>query len=116
MAYSNALAVLADPTRRQVFERLRSGPLAVGALAAGLPVSRPAVSQHLKALKDAGLVAERSEGVRRIYSLRPQGLRDLRDWLDSFWDEALDAFKAEAERTPRQVEPPRTSKEEGDDQ
>lgn len=101
MAYANALSVLADPTRRQVFERLRAGPRAVGALAEGLPVSRPAVSQHLRALKDAGLVEERSAGTQRIYSLRPDGLRDLRDWLDSFWDEALDAFKAEAER-PRE--------------
>lgn len=99
MAYGNALAVLADPTRRQVFERLRAGPRSVGVLAAGLPVSRPAVSQHLKTLKDAGLVEERSEGVRRIYSLRREGLRELRDWLDSFWDDALTAFKAEAERS-----------------
>jgi DNA-binding transcriptional ArsR family regulator len=112
MAYSSALAVLSDPTRRQVFERLRSGPQAVGALANGLPVSRPAVSQHLKALKDAGLVSERSEGVRRIYSLKPEGLRDLRDWLDSFWDEALDAFKAEAERTAKHV----GKESKGDDQ
>jgi DNA-binding transcriptional ArsR family regulator len=70
----------------------------VHALAAGLPVSRPAVSQHLKALKDAGLVQERSEGVRRFYSVRREGLKDLRDWLDRFWDDALEAFKAEAEK------------------
>jgi len=94
MAYATALAVLADPTRRKVFERLRTGPRPVNALAAGLPVSRPAVSQHLKALKDAGLVEERSEGVRRIYSLRREGLMELRDWLDSFWDDALAAFNA----------------------
>ena len=100
MAYGSALAVLADPTRRAVFERLRDGPRPVNAVAAGLPVSRPAVSQHLKALKDAGLVQERSEGVRRIYSLRREGLEELRDWLDSFWDDALEAFKAEAE-TPK---------------
>ncbi len=99
MAYTSALAVLADPTRRQVFERLRGGPRPVNALAAGLPVSRPAVSQHLKVLKDAGLVAERSEGARRIYSLRREGLVELRDWLDSFWDDALEAFKAEAEKS-----------------
>jgi DNA-binding transcriptional ArsR family regulator len=99
MAYGNALAVLADPTRRQVFERLRGGPRPVNKLAAGLPVSRPAVSQHLKVLKVAGLVEERSEGVRRIYSLRREGLLELRDWLDSFWDDALDAFKLEAERS-----------------
>jgi DNA-binding transcriptional ArsR family regulator len=99
MAYANALAVLADPTRRQVFERLRSGPRPVNLLAAGLPVSRPAVSQHLKVLKDAGLVEERSEGVRRIYSLRREGLLELRAWLDGFWDDALEAFKLEAERS-----------------
>jgi DNA-binding transcriptional ArsR family regulator len=99
MAYGTALAVLADPTRRQVFERLRGGPRAVNKIARGLPVSRPAVSQHLKVLKDAGLVEERSEGVRRIYSLRREGLMELRDWLDSFWGEALDAFKLEAERS-----------------
>jgi DNA-binding transcriptional ArsR family regulator len=98
MAYGSALAVLADPTRRQVFERLRGGPRPVNQVAQGLPVSRPAVSQHLKVLKDAGLVEERSEGVRRIYSLRREGLLELRDWLDSFWDDALDAFKLEAER------------------
>jgi DNA-binding transcriptional ArsR family regulator len=97
MAYGNALAVLADPTRRQVFERLRKGPRPVNAIAAGMPVSRPAVSQHLKVLKDAGLVEERSEGVRRIYSLRRQGLRELQEWLDTFWDDALQAFKLEAE-------------------
>jgi DNA-binding transcriptional ArsR family regulator len=101
MAYGNALAVLADPTRRQVFERLRSGPRPVNMLAQGLPVSRPAVSQHLKVLKEAGLVEERSEGVRRIYSLRREGLRELREWLDSFWGDALDAFKLEAERSHR---------------
>ena len=101
MAYGTALAVLADPTRRKVFERLRGGPRPVNALADGLPVSRAAVSQHLKVLKDAGLVEERSEGVRRIYSLRPEGLRELRDWLDSFWGDALEAFKREAERSYR---------------
>jgi DNA-binding transcriptional ArsR family regulator len=101
MAYGNALAVLADPTRRKVFERLRAGPRPVNLLAAGLPVSRPAVSQHLKVLKEAGLVEERSEGVRRIYSLRREGLLELRDWLDSFWGDALEAFKLEAERSHR---------------
>jgi DNA-binding transcriptional ArsR family regulator len=101
MAYGVALTVLADPTRRQVFERLRDGPRPVNAIAAGLPVSRPAVSQHLKVLKDAGLVEERSEGARRIYSVRRDALVELRDWLDSFWDDALLAFKIEAERTHR---------------
>jgi DNA-binding transcriptional ArsR family regulator len=102
MAYGMALTVLADPTRRKVFERLRTGPRPVNALAAGLPVSRPAVSQHLKVLKEAGLVEERSEGVRRIYSVRREGLAELRDWLDGFWDDALEAFKAEAERSHRE--------------
>jgi DNA-binding transcriptional ArsR family regulator len=99
MTYGSALAVLADPTRRKVFERLRVGPSPVKMIAAGLPVSRPAVSQHLKALKDAGLVEERSEGVRRIYSLRLEGLMELREWLDSFWGDALEAFKLEAEKS-----------------
>ncbi len=99
MAYGNALAVLADPTRRKVFEHLRHGPRAVNVLAAGLPVSRPAVSQHLKALKDAGLVEEHSEGVRRIYSIRREGLIELREWLDSFWGDALEAFRLEAEKS-----------------
>src|SRR5882762_2642275 len=101
MTYGNALAVLADPTRRQVFERVRTGPQPVNQIAAGLDVSRPAVSQHLKALKDAGLVDERSDGTRRIYSLRREGLRDLREWLDGFWGDALEAFKIEAEKPPR---------------
>jgi DNA-binding transcriptional ArsR family regulator len=99
MAYGSALAVLADPTRRKVFERLRAGPRPVNVLAAGLPVSRPAVSQHLKVLKGAGLVEERSEGVRRIYSLRREGLMELREWLDSFWGDALEAFRLEAEKS-----------------
>ena len=98
MTYGFALAALADPTRRAVFERLRAGPCAVNVLAAGLPVSRPAVSQHLKALKDAGLVEERSQGVRRIYSVRREGLLELRDWIDSFWSDALEAFKKEVEK------------------
>jgi DNA-binding transcriptional ArsR family regulator len=99
MAYQTALAVLADPTRRLVFERLRNGPRPVKLLAAGLPVSRPAVSQHLRVLKQAGLVEERSAGVRRIYSVRREGLAELREWLDSFWGDALEAFKLEAEST-----------------
>src|ERR1700758_4071386 len=99
MAYAMALAVLAAPTRREVCERLRTGPRPVNAIAQGMPVSRPAVSQHLKVLKDAGLVEERSEGVRRIYSLRREGLSELRDWLDSFWGVALDAFKEEVENS-----------------
>ena len=98
MANQHAFAALADPTRRAVFERLADGPRAVGELAQGLPVSRPAVSQHLKVLKAAGLVRDRAEGARRVYQIDPQGLGRLRAWLDRFWDEALEAFKAEAER------------------
>ena len=99
MTYGNALEALADPTRRRVFERLRDGPCAVGRLAAGMPVSRPAVSQHLKVLKEAGLVTDEHDGTRRIYSIDPHGLGRLRAWLDQFWDGALDAFKAEVERS-----------------
>ena len=98
MTYAEALAALADPTRRRVFERLRRGPKSVGALARGMPVSRPAVSQHLRTLKDAGLVEDRAEGTRRVYFIDPHGLAALRRWLDQFWDEALAAFQAEAER------------------
>ena len=97
MAYEMALAALADPTRRRVFEELRSGPRSVGSIAQRLPVSRPAVSQHLKVLKEAGLVADRPEGTRRVYYLDPKGLAAIRRWLDQFWDDALAAFKAEAE-------------------
>jgi DNA-binding transcriptional ArsR family regulator len=97
MAYDKTLAALADPTRRRVFERLRSGPRAVGAIARGMPVSRPAVSQHLKALKESGLVADRPEGTRRVYYIDPHGLGSLRRWLDQFWDEALTAFQSQVE-------------------
>jgi DNA-binding transcriptional ArsR family regulator len=102
MAYGNALAALADPTRRHVFERLISGPHAVAEIARGMPVSRPAVSQHLKVLKEAGLVADRPEGTRRVYYIDPNGLGALRQWLDQFWDQALTAFKAEVERGEQQ--------------
>jgi DNA-binding transcriptional ArsR family regulator len=104
MAYGNALAALADPTRRALFERLRSGPASVGDLAAELPVSRPAVSQHLKALKVAGLVTDRPDGARRVYCIDPDGLGELRRWLDQFWDNALESFKNE-------VETPQTTRE-----
>jgi DNA-binding transcriptional ArsR family regulator len=97
MTYGTALKVLGDPTRRAVFERLHRGPASVGEVAADLPVSRPAVSQHLKALKLARLVADRSDGTRRIYYIDPDGLGELRRWLDRFWDDALDAFKKEVE-------------------
>lgn len=99
MAYGNALTALADPTRRTVFEVLRAGPASVGAIAAHLPVSRPAVSQHLKALKDAGLVVDHPDGTRRVYSIDPDGLGELRRWLDQFWDGALEAFKHEVEKS-----------------
>lgn len=101
MAYGNALSALADPTRRRVFERLKSGPQPVGRIARGLPVSRPAVSQHLKVLKDAGLVADEAEGTRRVYYIDPEGLGELRKWLDQFWDQALASFQAEVERQAR---------------
>jgi DNA-binding transcriptional ArsR family regulator len=97
MTYGGALAALADPTRRTVFERLGSGPKPVSEIARGLTVSRPAVSQHLKVLKEAGLVSDRTEGTRRIYSIDPKGLGALRAWLDQFWDEALENFRAVAE-------------------
>ena len=101
MTYANALSALADPTRREVFERLKSGPKAVGVIARGLPVSRPAVSQHLKVLKEAGLVADRPEGTSRVYYIDPNGLGAPRAWLDQFWDQALARFQAEVELNVR---------------
>lgn len=98
MAYQEAFLALADPTRRQVFEQLRHGPKAVGIIAAQMPVSRPAVSQHLGVLKKAGLVADRAEGTRRVYYIDPRGLASIRVWLDQFWEDALTAFKTELER------------------
>ena len=88
---------LGDPTRRTIFERLAARPQPVGELAAGLPVSRPAVSQHLAVLKQARLVRDRAEGTRRVYEIDPQGLGAMRAWLDQHWAKALDAFKAAAE-------------------
>ena len=99
MTYDSALAALADPTRRRVFERLKTGPQSVGAIARRMPVSRPAVSQHLKVLKEAGLVADRPDGNRRVYYIDPEGLGALRGWLDQFWDAALAAFQAEVEES-----------------
>jgi|SRR5687767_10011091 DNA-binding transcriptional ArsR family regulator len=95
---TNAFAALAEPMRVAIVERLAERPMAVGDLAAGLPVSRPAVSQHLKVLKDAKLVRDHAEGTRRIYSLDPAGLGPLRIWLDRFWDQALAAYAQAAER------------------
>ena len=101
MAYENILLALSDSTRRAVFERLRSGPISVGEIAAELPVSRPAVSQHLKVLKDAGLVRHEAQGTRRVYEIEANGLAELRSWLDGFWDTQLQAFKQEAEKPAR---------------
>ena len=101
MAYRSPMDALGDPTRRAIFERLRSEPLSVGEIADGLPVSRPAVSQHLRVLKEAGLVTERRNGTRRLYRLDPDGVGELRDYFDDFWTDALAAFKAEAERERR---------------
>ena len=94
----HALTALADPTRRAIFERLAERPLAVGELAEGLPVSRPAVSQHLKVLKDASLVVDRPAGNRRIYQLDPDGLAALRAYLDRFWNRSLAAYKRAVEQ------------------
>jgi DNA-binding transcriptional ArsR family regulator len=100
---TDGLAALADPTRRTIFERLADHPSAVGELAAELPVSRPAVSQHLKVLKDAGLVIDRQVGTRRIYQLNPDGVGALRAYLDRFWNRSLAAFKAAAEQPDEEV-------------
>jgi len=98
MAYAQALQALGDSTRRAVLEQLREGPRAVGEIAARLPVSRPAVSQHLRVLKEAGLVTERRNGTRHLYRLDPDGLDELRGYLEGFWEEALASFKATAEQ------------------
>ena len=97
MTYAKAMDALGDGTRREIMERLRTGPRAVGEIAAGLPISRPAVSQHLRVLKEAGLVAEQRDGARRIYRIDQEGLKDLRAYVDSFWEQALAGFKAAAE-------------------
>src|SRR5919204_4941190 len=104
MAYRSPMDALGDPTRRAIFEQLSEGPRAVGEIAGELPVSRPAVSQHLRVLKEAGLVAERRDGTKRIYRLDPDGLGELRDYFDDFWSEALAAFKAVAEKERRNDE------------
>ena len=107
MSYETTIAALADPTRRALVERLRAGPLAVGELADELPISRPAVSQHLKVLSDAGLLLVEPQGTRRLYRLAPQGLADLRAYLDGLWDDALSGFAARA----RQIAAEETKKE-----
>jgi DNA-binding transcriptional ArsR family regulator len=100
---TDGLSALGDPTRRAIFERLADHPRAVGELAGELPVSRPAVSQHLKVLKDAGLVIDRPDGNRRIYQLDPDGVGALRAYLDQFWNRSLTAFKTAVEQTEEEV-------------
>jgi DNA-binding transcriptional ArsR family regulator len=98
-------AALGDPTRRVIFERVAARASPVGLLARGLPVSRPAVSQHLRVLKEAGLVRETAEGTRRIYRLDPRGIAAMREWLDAHWATALDAFKSYVNEQADQEEP-----------
>jgi DNA-binding transcriptional ArsR family regulator len=95
--YGEAFTALGDPTRRAIFEQLRGGPRSVGDLAASLPVSRPAVSQHLRVLREAGLVSDRKDGTRRLYSVAPQGVAELREYVNTFWDEVLAEFKDKVE-------------------
>ncbi|HEX4105812.1 MAG TPA: metalloregulator ArsR/SmtB family transcription factor [Rhizomicrobium sp.] len=98
MTYDIAFEALGDRTRRQILDRLRAGPCSVAALAAGLPVSRPAVSQHLKVLKDAGLVTDEAAGARRLYRAAPGGMMALRAWLDDFWNQVFADYEAEMQR------------------
>lgn len=98
---TTVMDALGEPTRRAVFERLRHGPRPVSQLAAGLPVSRPAVSQHLRVLSDAGLVGHERRGRQHLYSIRNEGLEELRRYLDSFWQDALASFKEHAEKGAR---------------
>jgi DNA-binding transcriptional ArsR family regulator len=104
---SHALVALADPTRRAIFERIAEGECSVADLARALPVSQPAVSQHLKVLKAAGLASHRAEGARHLYRVDPMGLGPLRAWLDRFWEDQLDAFKAAAEASAPKKRKPR---------
>ena len=104
MAYVHALDALGDPTRRSIFERLRRGSRSVTELADELPVSRPAVSQHLRVLKDAGLVRERRDGTRRLYRIDLDGLGEVRDYFDDFWSDVLAAFKEAVKRGEREGE------------
>ena len=98
MSHARVLTALADPTRRKILESLRDSPRTVGELAAGQPVSRPAVSQHLKVLEGARLVRAEPRGNRRLYSVRRDGLQELRAYLESFWSDVLDAYSAEIAR------------------
>ena len=102
-----ALDALGDPTRRSVFKRLRQGSRSVREIASGMKVTRPAVSQHLRVLKDAGLVIVRPDGTRRLYEVDPAAIRALRNWLDDFWDETLKAFKRAAEQEAAKRRKPR---------
>src|ERR1700719_3385488 len=104
MAYERTLAALSDPTRRLLLERMVAAPRSAGELARGLPISQPAVSQHLKVLKDAGLVAERREGTRRVYSADAAALGELRAYIDSMWRNALDGFAQRAEQSSQSTE------------
>ena len=92
MDYTDAIAALADPSRRAIVDKLREGPLPVGAIASDLPISRPAVSQHLRVLSDAGLLHVQAAGNRRIYGLSPEGVAAIRAYFDTLWDDALAAF------------------------
>ena|SRR5438105_10189323 len=103
MAYVDGLSALGDPTRRAIFERLAARPRAVGELSNEFPISRPAVSQHLKVLKDAGLVIDRPDGNRRIYQLNPDGVAAVRAYFDGFWTQALAAFRAAVEPPEEEV-------------
>lgn len=98
MTYDTAFEALGDAMRRRIFDRLRAGPCSVAGLAAGLPVSRPAVSQHLKVLKGAGLVIDEAVGTRRLYRAAPGGVMALRTWLNGFWDEVFADYEAEMQR------------------
>jgi len=98
--YAQAIQALGDPTRRTIFERLAERPSAVGELARGLPVSRPAVSQHLRVLKDAGLVTDSKAGTRRLYQLNPEGVARLRAHFDKVWEQAMNSFQAVVEKIP----------------
>jgi DNA-binding transcriptional ArsR family regulator len=103
MAYGNtALAAIGDPTRREILERLRDGPRAVGEIAAGMTISRPAVSQHLKVLKESGLVSETRQGTRHFFAIAPEGIGELRAYLDGLWSDALAAFARHVEKEREQ--------------
>lgn len=102
MAYQEVFTALANPTRRHIFEALRAHPMTVGQIAKEQPVSRPAVSQHLKVLEEANLVSVEPRGNRRMYRIRREGLEDLRRYLDSFWNDVLSAYSAEIARRLKQ--------------